>query len=288
MKRYRLLNIDFDGRSNVLWTPDSKLNAARDMVIEQMKGQYGLTDFASKLQRYTELGMSPWSIIAYHNQFLAQVRDAYVMGAYYPALTGACAMGERILNHLWLGLQSEYAIPARFRNNGALNNWSHLAGILTGWGILLPKAKKMIMKLEDARQKSIHFRPSVDLDKQSKPRALAAIKMLQGFIREQFSSYGEFPWYITGVYNEIYIKKEWEASPYIKLLYLPHCSLVGPQHVIRGANPWRAEDKTNLIGEVTDAEFVKLRRKHLGLHPTINPAKRIHVNSPKKPATSTP
>jgi len=34
---------------------------------------------------------------------MTHVRDAFTIGAYYPALTGAAALGERIINHLMIG-----------------------------------------------------------------------------------------------------------------------------------------------------------------------------------------
>ena len=259
MKRYRLLNADFDGRESVLWNHDPRLDAVREEVIEQMKGQYGSTDFTRKLLNWTSLGRKPYSITAFHNQFLTQARDAFVVGCYYPSLTATCALGERILNHMWLSFKHDYASPPKLTNKGALNDWVKLIGTMVDWGFLLPEVARDFKLLEKARQQAIHFRPEVDID--ARPLALDALRLLQSIIEGQFSSHGDRPWYITGFDREVYIKREWEESPYIKRLYLQHCVLVGPKHAIRGVNPWRVEDKEYPDGQVSDDEFVILRTK---------------------------
>ena len=66
--------------------------------------RYGAFDAQTKAQNLKDMGNAPFSILAFHNKFLHQIRDSFILGAYYPALTGACALGERILNHLALNL----------------------------------------------------------------------------------------------------------------------------------------------------------------------------------------
>lgn len=110
MKRYRVLPFfDFDTRSLTLSEPireewDEQVKALhrqnRENTINHLKAEFGEIGWEQKIQNFVDLGPKPLSIIAFHNSFFAQVRSSFVVGAYYPALTGACALGERVLNHL--------------------------------------------------------------------------------------------------------------------------------------------------------------------------------------------
>jgi len=259
MKRYRLLTADFDGRESILWNPDVRLADVKKSVQSQMKGQYGESDFSLKLTNYTSLGRKPYSIFAFHNRFFEQACNAYVMGYYYPVLTATCALGERTLNHMWLTLRDDYPDPLKLRKHGHVQKWSLLVETMKGWHIMQPKAAEDFMKLEELRQLTIHFHPKEDVDNNAQGIALKAIRIFQGIINAQFASHGNLPWYIQGVEGETYIKKEWDECPYIKRLYRHHCELVGPNHEVRGINPYRIEDKEYTKREIDDAEFVRLR-----------------------------
>jgi hypothetical protein len=103
MKRYRVLHSDYDYRANLLklvvtdqWDPTAKElhegNVGR--IISSLRGQYGVVGFEQKLKNFRDLGARPDSVLAYHNRFMIQIRDAFTLGAYYPSLTGACALGS--------------------------------------------------------------------------------------------------------------------------------------------------------------------------------------------------
>jgi hypothetical protein len=64
--------------------------------------------------------------VAFHNVFFNQVRDSFVIGSYYPALTAACALGERILNHLVLGLRDSFRTAEEYKRvyrKDSFDNW---------------------------------------------------------------------------------------------------------------------------------------------------------------------
>jgi hypothetical protein len=109
MKRYRIVAIDFDTRANVLnapigegWEPANRALWEQNKAIIRngLVHQYGALDFEHKFERFVTLGAAPFSVVAFHNAFLRQARSAFVIGAFYPALTAACALGERVLNTL--------------------------------------------------------------------------------------------------------------------------------------------------------------------------------------------
>ena len=109
MKRYRLFSISFDTRSEILNVEiqDNWEEKVRELwfenkkqIIEELKQQYGSFEHERKLKDFSAIAREPFSVISFHNSFLRQCRNAFVSGSYYPSLTGACALGERILNHM--------------------------------------------------------------------------------------------------------------------------------------------------------------------------------------------
>jgi hypothetical protein len=80
----------------------NRRNTEQELIHEY--GEFAADD---KKHNFIELGVKPFSIVAFHNKFFEQIRTAFVMGAYDPALTGACSLGERILNHLILLLRDD-------------------------------------------------------------------------------------------------------------------------------------------------------------------------------------
>jgi hypothetical protein len=135
MKRYRVFGEEFDYRANWLtmeiqndWEDhikkmwrDGIRNVERGLLIE-----YGFDNADTKLRDFIDLGIKPVSILAYHNRFADQARRSFVVGGYYPALVGACALGERILNHLVLDLRDYFKGTAEYEKvyrKKSFDNW---------------------------------------------------------------------------------------------------------------------------------------------------------------------
>lgn len=267
MKRYRILSWDFDSRAHALkldihdeWDEQVKEQHRhnKQQIEESLILQFGALNAENKIQNFIDLDYKPVSVISFHNQFFDQIRTAFVTGAYYPALTAACALGERILNHMILSLRDDFKSTAEYKNTcgkSSFDNWSRVISTLESWDVLLPQAVENFRLLMDKRHKALHFRPETDQN----PRQLAseAINCLQRIISEQFSGFGPQPWFITGIPGEIYIKKEWETRPFIQKVYLPNCVLVGYMHRIEqiGINDdFSYEDRA-----ISDDEYVALR-----------------------------
>lgn len=274
MKRYRILPFfDFDTRVRTLVGPineqwEEHIKAQhyknREITITHLKTEFGELHADIKIQNFIDLEAKPISIIAFHNEFFNQVRTAFVMGASYPALTSACALGERILNHLILSLREDYRSTPEYRKiyrKNSFDDWTLAIETLVAWDVLLPKAADNFRSLMDQRHKAIHFRP--ETDRNARELALAAIKCLQAIIGEQFSGFGPQPWFITNIPGEIYIKKEWETKPFIAKVYLPNAALVGHRHRIEGILPQLHIIDPDLhltAPEVSDDEFSKRRQ----------------------------
>lgn len=268
-----MLSFDFDSRVHTLtqeipeaWEEQVKRQHRqnREAVEKGLVDSYGQESQEAKRKNFIDLGDKPPSILAFHNRFFEQIRNAFIMGSYYPAPTATCALGERILNHLILILRDDFKHTPEYKSvsrKDSFDNWDVPINILEKWKILLPDVTIEFRHLKDMRQKAVHFRP--EIDRNDRALALEAIQCLREIIRNQFSAFGSQPWFITNIPGEIYIKKEWESSPYIRKIYLPNCLAVGPKHRIKALTPrivvndnYQYEER-----EITDEEFSVLHKK---------------------------
>lgn len=269
MKRYRIFSFDFDSRAHCLepvqdqW--DEKVKELhiknREETIRELAKQYGEWGLEAKVKNFQDLKFKPFSVAAFHNKFLEQIRNSYVIGGYYPALTGACALGERILNHLVLLLRDYHKSSPEYKKlyrKQSFDQWPPVIDALESWGELLPEAAIKFRELNDKRNRAIHFNPETDHN--DKALALEAIHLVQDIIGIQFAAFGNQPWYFC-VPGEIYIKKAWEEKPLIKHVFVPNSLLVGPKHKVESVLPqtivndqFEYEDK-----EISDEEYYELR-----------------------------
>jgi hypothetical protein len=270
MKRYRVMSFDFDTSSNILitkiqdsWSESIKktLNNNKKTVIKGLIKKYGSENHKNKIDEFKHLSYKPFSVIAFHNKFFNQIRDAFVMGCYYPSLVASCSLGERILNHLIIKLRCEFVNSSEYKKiycKDSFDNWEIAIDTLISWGVLLPEVSKSFNKLKILRNKSIHFNP--EIDKNDRELALNAIKLLSVIIDCQFGIIGERPWFIKEITRATFVSKKTENMPFVKHIILPNCYLVGAKHKIIYKDGklfvddnFQYEDK-----EISDSEFCTL------------------------------
>ena len=276
MKRYRIMTFDFDTRAHLLTTviQDGWEERVKELhrqnkqnILAGLAAQFGRADFDQKVRNFIDIGPKPFSIVAYHNKFFEQARNAFVVGSYYPALTGTCALGERVLNHLMLLLREDFRSTPEYKDvyrKASFDNWDVPISTLSSWGVLLPATAERFRDLANVRNRhAIHFNP--DTENNDRPLALEAIRLMTEIITQQFAGFGPLPWCIVDVPGEIYIKKDAESQPFVRKVYLPNCILLGPYHVAEGIGPdgrmairddYKYEDR-----EISDSEFCDLRKK---------------------------
>jgi len=297
MKRYRICAFDFDARANLLnqstegWSEEAKANFQKQtkQIEEGIINEFGIIDSASKIKRFKEMGAKPFSIITYHNFLLNQIREAYLQGSFYPALTGACALGERILNHLILDLRGDYSDKSEeseehpckdckefsaLKQRGFIklefdiftckscSNWNLMINNLIKWDVFNSEIENLFKELLKKRHKSLHFNEGTinNLEKES----LESVKILQEIIQKLFPAFGSS--YFIPAKGEAYLKKELEDKPFFKKYYLTNSRLVSPFHNVTDVGPpsfviedvEKIEDK-----EISDEEFIKLREEFL-------------------------
>lgn len=270
MKRYRVLAFDFDSRAGLLAVeaPGSAetsgpagLRETQERIREGLLAEYGTAYGFRKIADFVALGPAPFSTIAFHNKFLDQIRNAFVMGGYYPSLTGACALGERLLNHLILALRDDFRSTPEYKKvyrKDSFDNWNLAIDTLEEWGVLLPKVATAFRELRDIRHRALHFDPGTDQN--DRELGLHAVKTLVEIISGQFAAIGNLPWFIPGISGASFIKKAYETDPFVKRILVPNCRLVGARHTVDLKNNQFIvhDDHEYQDREISDEEFADL------------------------------
>jgi len=264
-RRHLSYSLDFDTRALLLedpapgWDEEPKrLHLEnRASLIEELGQEFGTRYLDGKLKNFAAIKTKPFSILAYHNRLFDEVRTAFVMGAYYPALVAACALGERTLNHLILDLRGHYSHTPEYKKiarKDSFDNWTLVIDTLKTWGVLLPAAEAPFRALMKLRHNSIHFNAGTYTT--LRDDALAAVLHMREIIEQQFTSWGLRPWFIEGTAGHIFIKRDWEDDPFVKTFYLPQCPLVGPNFAISFEGGLKYHDHPDYgDGAWSDQEF---------------------------------
>jgi hypothetical protein len=264
-RRHLSYTMDFDTRVYGLeepgdgWSEEAKRlhEENKAHIKRRLEHEFGTDGIEQKIANFIAIGTKPFSVLAHHNRFFDQVRRAFVVGAYYPALVGACALGERILNHLILDLRESYRHTPEYKKvyrKASFDDWRLPIDSLEAWQVLLPEAVAQFRQLMTLRHRSIHFNPSTYLT--LREDALAALHQLREIIDLQFGSWGIRPWFIAGTRGHIFIKREWASNPFIRTYFIPTCPFVGPYFAISFDGGLRFHDHVDYgDGEWTDEEF---------------------------------
>jgi len=271
LRRHLSWGMDFDARATTLgmtiedhWEPEVKELHQRnqEQTRSNLARQFGEHALDAKIANFLAIDTKPMSVLSYHNEFFEQVRNAFVMGQYYPALVGACALGERILNHLILDMRDHFKATPEYRNvyrKDSFDNWDLPIDTLEAWNILLPEAVTEFRTLKQLRHRSIHF--NVSTYSTLRDDALAAILHMRTIIEQQFGSFAVRPWFIPGTKGHVFIRKAFETHPFVQAYFIPKCPFVGPLfgmgHSEGGG--WEIFDVPDYgDGECSDHEFAKL------------------------------
>lgn len=270
VKRHLVFPLDFDSRSHALdeipesWDEQVKRlhMQNRERLLEALKQEFGDRDFERKLKDFKDLGPAPFSLVSYHNRFFSEVRKAFAFGSYYPALTGACALGERILNHMVLALRDQFKATPEYKRvyrKGSFDDWNVAIETLIAWGILKEAVAKHFHALKGVRNRSIHF--NVKTYQRVRDDSLEAIKLLAEIISLRFGFFRkEHEWAIPGTPGAQFIGKDFENDPFLKTFYLPQCPLVGPLYAVKFIDIGVLFlDRTGYTDqEISDEEFAQL------------------------------
>jgi hypothetical protein len=268
MKRHLVFPLDFDTRALALEDPNENWEetskrlhlANRERLIVQLKIELGEQGFEQKLQNFKDAGTSPFSILSHHNGLYRQARYAFIHGLYYPALTSACALGERMLNHLILDLRDSYKSTPIYREihrSKSFQDWGKAIHILSDWNVFQhPDVESKFHELKELRMRSIHFNPETYVNLRAE--ALAALFSISEIIQLQFGFAQR--WLIPNTAGAFFIRMECEEDPFIAQYYLPQCPKVTPYYIMRHTidGRWAVFDWENYEGVVNDGEFARM------------------------------
>jgi hypothetical protein len=270
VKRFRVFANDFDSRSLILtqeimegWEPEVKRlwYQNRSKIYAGLAQEFGTSYFDKKVKDFIDLGDKPISLVTFHNKFFQQARKAFIFGSYYPALTGLCTLGERVLNHLILLFRDDFKHTSIYKSvyrKQSFDDWELAIRALEEWGILLPETTNDFHSLKQIRNRVIHFNPEVD--ENDRELALEANKIFIAIINNQFSAFVTRPWYIENTPGSTYVKKSYEDSPFVRKIVLPNCHLVGYKHFLEPQDGQFVihDDFEYQNREISDEEFVTL------------------------------
>jgi len=254
VKRYRSIRFFIDCIRNM-----PNLEELKDFV----KQRYGEQDLDNKFNRYSSFKPPGLRIIVEYHTLLQEIEDAYVHGLYYPAVTSACCLGERIFNIIILNLREYYKHSDHFKRlykKESFGDWEKSIKILSDWKVIDSKEiKNKYLELAEVRHNVIHFNKLEDIESKAK-RTLEIIYDITAYL---FGVGHRSDIYLWGQ-GEIYIKKNSEETPFVKKMILPHCHPVGYKHFVDTGNEgqWIIRDN-NLYEEreITDEEFIKMRNE---------------------------
>lgn len=273
MRRYHPFSFDFDSTplelvdENEAWDEPTReaRRASRARLVERLKDEHGSRDIEQVVANVRDLGPKSMSLISYHNQMHQQCRKAFVVGAYYPALVGACALGERILNHLVLDLRGAFTSSPHYKRvyrKKSLDDWPFAVSVLSDWQVLADGAGAKFLELADLRNRSIHF--NAETYESVRDDALAALQCLGRVISIQFGYFGSQPWFISNTPGAQFVKREYEAAPFVRTYIVPRSGFVGPLYgmEIGSDGLWRHLDYADYgDGVLSDEDFATATRE---------------------------
>ena len=112
---------------------------SRTQVVEGLGKQFGGVDLERKVDDFSAIGSLPSSIVAHHNMLVRQVRDAFVAGQYYPALTGA-SLWESVFSIISFSIcEKNFCATPEFKytyGKSSFDDWSHAIKTLEAWRVL--------------------------------------------------------------------------------------------------------------------------------------------------------
>ncbi len=254
----------FDARNVLL---EQEIDEGWEQVIQEqwrsnqaairmgLLAEHGTASGEAKIENYRAMGAAPWSVVFEHNLLLTQVRSSFAHGDFYPALVGACALGERIFNQLIVALRDDYTNHAsttkRVRRGHPLTNWRSAVEVLQGWGVLSDALAATYNELGGQRHAAVHFDPAVGAG--LREPALLTLHLVQDIVEGVFSPHGGPPRFIAEVHGGSFLSLAAELTPIVRRVFVPRSALVSPAHRLVAAESSEATEWTILDDADYDA-----------------------------------
>lgn len=273
MRRYHPFSMEFDSTPMDLkepgpdWSDEAKRAGLerRARLVEHLEARYGARNIETVVRNLHDLGPKNMSLISYHNTMYEQARTAFVVGAYYPALLAACALAERILNHLILDLRQFYLASSHYRKvheKKSFDNWQFAVNVLTDWKVLVEGVGQKFLDLTILRNRSVHF--NLETYDTTRDDALSALLSVGEIISDQFGYFRRQPWFIKDTPGAQFISRAYENDPFVRTYLIPASGFVGPlygMHIMPQGNWIHLDYDDYGDGLLNDEDFAKAFRE---------------------------
>ena len=259
MKRYRWTKFFIDTERNFVrhptWAADPRTVSG---AVAGVAYKHGLLDIQDKYDRWLKLSPPSLCVPIEWHELLREAESAYIHGDYYPALTSACCLGERVLNHLLIGLRGYFTNSPRYKEvarKESFQDWNGLIGILSEWGILNDDLAQQFKELLNLRNPAVHFGSLEDRQKKSG-------QAVNGVYSVTSKMFGMDSGHFFVCENELYIPKDKVAEPLVKEFIVPHCYLLGYKHRVedRDGKLTIVDDEMYHDIQLSDDEFSEFRK----------------------------
>ena len=256
---YRVLDFVIDTRAGALKSfRELKLKDQELGIRNYFKREWGELNFEEKLDRFINLDLSYIGVPEEYYDLLQPIISAYCCGYYYPAMTSAGALGERIMNRLIIKLRSYYK-KSRYYNKvwkkQSFEQWDFPVKVLKEWKVISKEVAGLFLKLKKYRNDSIHYNKDYDFETNSHD----AIKILAKIIDAQFNYMNRKDlFWVFDVPGEILLRTEVIDDPYVREFVIPHCVQIGPCCEPTASPPVKSTKFP--LKPFSDEEFIELRK----------------------------
>ena len=212
---------------------------------------FGIEDFDNKLKRFIDIDLNVIGLPEEYYKMLKAIVESYSCGYFYPAMIGAGALGERVLNRLIIKTRTYYKSSPHYKTiykKDSFDNWDKIILILCDWNIISKEMGNMFSKLQTYRHRSVHYNENYNFE----INAQDAIKILIKIIKKLFdiSERADIFW-VCNSPGEVLVKSTVLNDPFVIEFILPNCKLVLPSK------------EPCILKPISDEEFIKLRKNNI-------------------------
>jgi len=254
---YRVLNFAIDTRARIL--NNASIKDAHSNIVDGLRSDWGAHRFDDKLKRFKDLDLSFLGIPEEYYNLLWDVVSSYCCGRFYPAMTSAGALGERILNRLLIKTRAYFKSSNDYKKiyrKDSFENWDEPIRILNDWQIIDSNVVTAFKSLKKFRNDSIHYSNGYNFEANSHD----AVAALSEIIDKQFNYERRTDlFWVFDVPGEIFVRSEKVEDPFVKEFVIPNCALISPLCEPTATPPVKGKDVPQK--PLTDEDFLRIRRE---------------------------
>jgi len=252
---HRVTSFVLDTRASIL--KHNLPTEAQEAIVRRFKAEWGELDFDSKIDRFKKLDLALLGIPEEYYELLMSIVSAYCCSYFYPAITGAGSLGERILNRLIIKTRGYFKSSRHYKkvwNKQSFDHWDLPINVLKEWNIISDEVAGSFLELKTYRNDSIHYNDGYDFELNSHK----AIKALAEIINGQFNYiHRKDLFWVFNIPGEIWLRSKVKSNPFVVEFVLPHCAQLTP-YCDPTANPPIRGDLI-VLDPFSDEEFIRLR-----------------------------